>query len=77
MSLADVRAAVFLEALAPLHKGLLEDEFSFLNEYRNSFFERNEKVKAFAESDRRFKTYTISMAVWGGKEEETVQRGKK
>ncbi len=76
VSLADVRCCVFLEALAPLHKGLMEDEFPFLNEYRSNFFERNEKVKAFVESQRRFKTYTISMAVWGGKEEETVQRVK-
>ncbi len=66
LSLADVRTAVFLEALLPLHKGLLEEEFPQLFHFNESFHSEIERVREYVLSERRFKTWTLPMAVWGG-----------
>ena len=71
VSLADVNVAHFLEAIAPLHEGLLEG-YPDLNAFFKAFFELP-RIREYVTSDRRHKTYTVPEAVWGGKHEETIQ----
>jgi glutathione S-transferase len=73
VSLADVRAAVFFEALLPLHEGLLSEEFPEFYAFNEHFYALP-RIKEYVQSNRRFRTWTVPMAVWAGKENETKQR---
>ncbi len=68
-TLADVRMAYALESVMPLHPGLLE-EFPRLHDAMQRFFS-TDGVREYVRSDRRCRTYTVALASFGGKPEET------
>jgi glutathione S-transferase len=70
-TLADVRMSYALENTLVLHAGLLQ-EFPLLHHAMMSFFNLP-GVRQFVRSDRRSRTYTVSMAPFAGKPEETHQ----
>jgi glutathione S-transferase len=70
-TLADVLMAYALETILPLHPGLVES-FPRLNHMMNTFFSAD-GVHAYVRSDRRAKTWTVAMAFFAGKPEETHQ----
>jgi glutathione S-transferase len=63
--------AFLLETLLPLHPGLLP-EFPDLHHFMTAFFEER-GVRDYVRSDRRPRTWTVHMAPFGGKPEETHQ----
>jgi len=70
-TLADVRMAYALETVMPLHPGLVE-EFPRLHAAMLKFF-NTDGVRQYVRSDRRCRTYTVALAAFGGKPEETHQ----
>lgn len=68
-TLADVAMAYALESLQPLHPGLLQ-EFPDLVHFMTTFFSSG-RVRDYVRSDRRFRTFTVALAQFGGKPEET------
>ena len=70
-TLADVYMAYALETILPLHPGLVES-FSELNHMMQTFFAA-EGIREYVRSERRAKTWTIPMAMFAGKPEETKQ----
>lgn len=70
-TLADAMAAYVLETTMPLHPGLLAD-FPALHHFMTAFFNAD-RVRDYVRSDRRPRTFTVSMASFGGKPEETHQ----
>ena len=66
---ADVAIAFALESLLPLHPGLVE-QFPALDRAMRAFF-AEPNVRAYVTSERRPRTWTIGMASFGGKPEET------
>jgi glutathione S-transferase len=71
MTLADVEMAYALESMMPLHPGLLES-FPRLHHAMTAFFAAD-GVRAYVRSDRRARIWTVPMAPFGGKPEETHQ----
>ena len=70
-TLADVRMAYALETVLPLHPGLVE-EFPRLHAAMLRFFSES-GVRQYVRSDRRCRSYTVELATFGGKPEETHQ----
>lgn len=70
-TLGDVIMAYALETIMPLHPGLVES-FPKLHNMMNTFFS-TDGVREYVRSDRRAKTWTVSMAFFAGKPEETHQ----
>jgi len=70
-SIADVSMSYALETLLSLHPGLL-DEFPELDRSMRAFF-AEPSVRAYVTSERRPRTWTVAMAAFGGKPEETHQ----
>lgn len=70
-TLADVRMAYALETVLPLHPGLVE-EFPRLHAAMLRFFSES-GVRQYVRSDRRYRTYTVELATFGGRPEETHQ----
>jgi glutathione S-transferase len=70
-TLADVRMAYTLETVLPLHPGLVE-EFPRLHGAMLRFF-NTDGVRQYVRSDRRCRTYTVALATFGGKPEDTHQ----
>jgi glutathione S-transferase len=68
-TLADGMMAYALETILPLHPGLVED-FPKLHGAMTAFFAAD-GVTQYVHSDRRPRTWTASMAQFGGKPEET------
>ena len=70
-TLGDVLMAYALETILPLHPGLVES-FPKLHHMVKTFFSAD-GVREYVRSDRRSKTWTIPMAFFAGKPEETHQ----
>ncbi|WP_437317940.1 glutathione S-transferase family protein [Sorangium sp. So ce385] len=70
-TLADVAMAFAVETVMPVHTGLVK-EFPELLRATTAFFSAD-RVRAYVRSDRRPRTWTIPMATFGGKPEETHQ----
>lgn len=70
-TLGDVLMAYALETILPLHPGLVES-FPSLHHMMKTFFSAD-GVREYVRSDRRAKTWTIPMAFFAGKPEETFQ----
>jgi glutathione S-transferase len=70
-TLADVMMAYILETMLPIHPGLVE-EFPELHRFMTSFFSAG-GVREYVRSERRQRTWTISMATFAGVPEETHQ----
>lgn len=68
-TLADVTMAYLLESTLKLHPGLLE-ELPALHRAMTAFFAAD-GVREYVRSDRRARTWTVSMASFAGKPEET------
>ena len=68
-TLADVVAAYTLESTVPMHPGLLH-ELPELERFMTAFF-ATRGVREYVRSERRFRTFTVRMATFGGKPEET------
>jgi glutathione S-transferase len=68
-TLADAAMAYALESLLPLHAGLVQ-EFPDLLHVMTAFF-ASDRVREYARSERRFRIFTVSLAPFGGKPEET------
>jgi glutathione S-transferase len=68
-TLGDVVMAYALESLMPLHPGLLQ-ECPKIEHAMTAFFATG-GVREYVRSDRRPRTWTVSMAQFGGKPEET------
>ena len=68
-TLADVLMAFMLESTLPLHPGLLA-EHPELHHFMTRFFTAG-GVREYVRSDRRERTWTVSMAAFAGKPEET------
>jgi glutathione S-transferase len=67
-TLADVLMAFTLESTLPLHPGLLA-EHPELHHFMTRFFAAD-RVREYVRSDRRERTWTVSMASFAGKPEE-------
>jgi glutathione S-transferase len=70
-TLADVMMAFILETVLPIHPGLVE-EFPELHRFMTAFFSAD-RVREYVRSERRQRTWTISMATFAGVPEETHQ----
>jgi glutathione S-transferase len=70
-TLGDVLIAYALETMMPLHPGLV-DGFPRLHHMMNTFFSAD-GIREYVRSDRRAKTWTVPMAFFAGKPEETHQ----
>ncbi|WP_437958796.1 glutathione S-transferase family protein [Sorangium sp. So ce119] len=70
-TLADVTMAFALETILPVHTGLVK-EFPELYRAMTAFFGAG-RVREYVRSARRPPTWTIAMATFGGKPEETHQ----
>lgn len=70
-TMADVMMSYALETLLPLHPGLVES-FPKLYHVMKTFFATN-GVRQYVRSERRPRTWTVPMAVFAGKPEETHQ----
>jgi len=70
-TLADLKMAFALETLLPLHPGLVES-FPRLDHMMRTFF-MTDGVREYVRSDWRPKTWTVYMAFFAGKPEETHQ----
>lgn len=68
-TLGDVLAAFALESVMPLHPGLL-DGFPALKHVMTAFFTSG-RVREYVRSERRLRTFTVHLAKFGGKPEET------
>jgi hypothetical protein len=68
-TMADVIMAYALETLMPLHPGLVKD-FPALHHAMTAFF-ATDRIRDYVRCDRRFRTWTVSLASFGGKPEET------
>jgi len=71
MTYADAIMAYAIESLLPLHPGLVE-EHPVLDRSMRGFFAES-GVRAYVTSARRPRTWTVPMASFGGKAEETHQ----
>ncbi len=69
-TLADATMAFALESIWPLQPGLL-DEFPKLKRAMQAFFAAD-GVRRYVRSERRFRTWTVPSAAFGGRPEETV-----
>ncbi|AUX48880.1 uncharacterized protein SOCE26_104230 [Sorangium cellulosum] len=69
-TLADATMAFALESIWPLQPGLLDD-FPKLQHVMKAFFSAD-GVRSYVRSDRRFRTWTVPSAAFGGRSEETV-----
>lgn len=70
-TLGDVMMAFALETLLPMHPGLVQG-FPELHHAMVTFF-KTDGVRDYVRSDRRPRTWTIHMATFAGKPEETQQ----
>lgn len=70
-TLADIFAAYTLECLLVMHPGLVQS-FPKLDHAMNAVFAKD-RVRAYVRSDRRPRTFTVPMAQFGGKPEDTHQ----
>jgi glutathione S-transferase len=70
-TLADVMMAFALETMMPIHPGLVE-EFTELHRFMTAFY-ASSGVREYVRSERRPRTWTISMATFAGVPEETHQ----
>lgn len=70
-TLADVMTSYVLESLIPMHPGLIQ-EFPALEHAAMTFFQAD-GVREYVRSDRRCRTWTISLAVFAGTPEQTHQ----
>lgn len=68
-TMADVMMAFTLETLLPMHPGLVQG-FPELHRFMTTFFTTG-GVRDYVRSDRRPRTWTIYMATFAGKPEET------
>jgi glutathione S-transferase len=68
-TLADAVMAYALETLLPLHPGLI-DEFPALRSAMTAFFAAD-GVRQYVRSSRRPRTWTVPMAAFGGRPEDT------
>jgi glutathione S-transferase len=68
-TLADVAVAYMLESTLPLHPGLLH-ELPELERFMTAFFAAG-RVREYVRSERRYPTFTIRMATFGGTPEQT------
>lgn len=68
-TLADAAMAFALESTRPLHPGLLP-EFPELEHAMTAFFSAP-GVREYARSERRYRSFTVELAQFGGKPEET------
>jgi glutathione S-transferase len=68
-SIADVSMSYALETMLSLHPGLVEEHPELDRSMRAFFAEPG--VKAYVTSERRPRTWTVAMATFGGKPEET------
>lgn len=68
-TLADVMMAYILETWLPIHPGLV-NEFPELHRFMTAFFGTG-GVREYVRSDRRCRTWTVSMAKFAGVPEET------
>ncbi|WP_437279581.1 glutathione S-transferase family protein [Sorangium sp. So ce375] len=70
-ALADAAMAFVLESVMPLHTGLL-NEFPELHRATTGFFAAD-GVREYVRGDRRPRTWTVPIAAFGGRPEETHQ----
>ncbi|WP_104977398.1 glutathione S-transferase family protein [Sorangium cellulosum] len=70
-TMADAAMAYALESILPVHTGLLK-EFPELYRAVNAFFAAD-GVREYVRSDRRPRTWTVPIATFGGRPEETHQ----
>lgn len=70
-TMADVAMACTIETVMPLHTGLVK-EFPELLRATTAFFAAD-RVREYVRGDRRPRTWTVPMASFGGKPEETHQ----
>ena len=70
---ADIYMAVALELLEGVYPGILAGEFPELSAFYQHFYAPGTPIGMYVRSDRRPKTWTIAMAPYGGKPEESVQ----
>lgn len=70
-TLGDVMMAYAIETILPLHPGLVES-FPQLHHMMNRFF-LTDGIREYVRSDRRAQTWTVPMAFFAGKPEETHQ----
>ncbi|WP_437734884.1 glutathione S-transferase family protein [Sorangium sp. So ce1335] len=70
-TLADVAMAFALETIMPVHTGLVK-EFPELHRATTAFFEAD-RVREYVRGPRRHRTWTVPMATFGGRPEETHQ----
>lgn len=68
-TMADAVMAYALESILPLHPGLVQ-EFPELLRVTTAFF-ASERVREYVRSERRYRIFTVSLAQFGGKPEET------
>lgn len=68
-TLADVMAAYTLESTLPLHPGLLHERPE-LERFMTAFFSAP-GVREYVRGERRHRTFTVQLAQFGGKPEET------